>query len=66
MLGAQDVWVATRGTLSHPWSAPVHIESVVNTAAAETRPSLSRDGNQLLFGRAPGPEGNSDIYMTTR
>jgi hypothetical protein len=65
-LGAQDVWVATRGAIADPWSAPVNIGSGVNTAAAETRPSLSRDGNQLLFGRAPGPEGNSDIYMTTR
>jgi WD40-like Beta Propeller Repeat len=65
-LGAQDVWVATRGSLGDPWSAPVNIGSVVNTTAAETRPSLSRDGSQLLFGRSPGPEGNSDIYFTTR
>lgn len=65
-LGTQDVWVATRATLSSPWSAPVNLGSVVNTSAAETRPSLSRDGSQLLFGRAPGPEGSSDIYVTTR
>jgi hypothetical protein len=65
-LGAQDIWVATRATLSDPWSAPVNIGSVVNTSAAESRPSLSRDGSQLLFGRSPGPEGNSDIFMTTR
>lgn len=65
-LGAQDIWVTTRGTLSSPWSTPVNLGSVVNTSAAETRPSLSQDGNQLLFGRAPGPEGSSDIYATTR
>ena len=65
-LGAQDIWVATRPTRSAPWSAPVNIGSAVNTAAAESRPSLSRDGKQLLFGRAPGPEGASDIYVTTR
>jgi WD40-like Beta Propeller Repeat len=65
-LGAQDIWVATRSTLTAPWSAPVNLGSVVNTAAAETRPSLSQNGNQLLFGRAPGPEGSSDIYVTTR
>lgn len=65
-LGGQDIWVATRGSLSASWSAPVNLGSVVNTAAAETRPSLSRDGKQLLFGRAPGPEGSSDIFMTTR
>jgi hypothetical protein len=38
----------------------------VNTTAAETRPSLSQDGKQLLVGRAPGPEASSDIYVTTR
>ena len=65
-LGAQDLWVATRATPTAPWSAPVNLGSVVNTSAAESRPSLSKDGSQLLFGRAPGPEGSSDIYVTTR
>ena len=64
--GAQDIWIATRGNVNDPWSAPVNIGSAVNTAAAESRPSLSRNGSQLLFGRAPGPEGSSDIFMTTR
>lgn len=64
--GAQDIWVATRRTLSARWSAPVNVGSAVNTTAAETRPSLSQDGRQLLFGRAPSPEGSSDIYVTTR
>ena len=65
-LGAQDIWIATRGTVGDPFSAPVNIGTVVNTAAAESRPSFSRDGGQLLFGRAPGPEGSSDVYVTTR
>ncbi len=65
-LGAQDVWVATRAALGDPWSAPVNVGPAANTAAAETRPSLSRDGSQLLFGRTPGPEGSGDIYVTTR
>jgi WD40-like Beta Propeller Repeat len=64
--GTQDIWIATRTSLTAPWSAPTNLGSVVNTTAAESRPSLSRDGKQLLFGRAPGPEGSSDIYMTTR
>jgi hypothetical protein len=65
-LGAQDIWIATRATLTDPWSAPVNIGSAVNTSAAETRPSLSKDGNQLLFGRTPGPEGSGDIFVATR
>jgi len=64
--GAQDIWASTRASLSAPWSAPANLGSAVNTAAAESRPSLSKDGKQLLFGRAPGPEGSGDIYVTTR
>jgi OmpA-OmpF porin, OOP family len=65
-LGGQDIWVATRRGIRDPWSAPVNLGTAVNTTAAETRPSLSWTGRTLLFGRAPGPEGMSDIYMTTR
>jgi hypothetical protein len=65
-MGTQDIWIATRGSLDAPWSAPTNLGAVVNTTAAESRPSFSRNGAQLLFGRAPGPEGSSDIYMTTR
>jgi hypothetical protein len=65
-VGAQDIWVATRRHIHRPWSVPVKLGSAVNTAAAETRPSLTWDARTLLFGRAPGPEGMSDIYVTTR
>ncbi len=65
-LGAQDIWIATRQSAAGPFSAPLNIGTVVNTTAAESRPSFSHDGNQLLFGRAPGPEGSSDIYVTNR
>jgi WD40 repeat protein len=64
--GAQDVYVSTRESVHEPWSAPVNLGEAVNTGAAETRPSLSWDALTLLFGRAPGPEGMSDIYTTTR
>lgn len=65
-LGGQDIWVATRATVSDPWSAPTNLGSAVNTVAGESRPSLSWDAGTLLFGRAPGPEGSSDIFVTTR
>ena len=39
--GGQDIYVATRGDRNAPWSAPVNAGGGVNTAAAETRPSLS-------------------------
>jgi WD40-like Beta Propeller Repeat len=65
-VGGQDIWIATRDSLRDPWSAPLNLGGAVNTAAAETRPSLSRNARTLLFGRAPGPEGMSDIFVTTR
>jgi hypothetical protein len=65
-LGGQDIWVATRPSLHHPWSLPVNLGDAVNTAASESRPSLSRGARTLLFGRTPGPEGIGDIYVTTR
>ena len=65
-VGGQDVWVATRSSLDAPWSTPVNLGTAVNTAAGETRPSFSGDGTELLFGRAPGPEGGSDVFLTTR
>jgi len=64
--GAQDIWSATRKSVDSPWSAPVNVGGGVNTTAAESRPSLSKNARQLLFGRAPGPEGMSDIYVSTR
>jgi hypothetical protein len=63
----QDVYVATRETADDPFSAPVSVGDAVNTTtASETRPSLSWDGTQLLFGRNPGQEGMTDIYVSTR
>jgi hypothetical protein len=62
----QDIWVATREKAEGPWSAPTILGGAINTAAAETRPSLSQDGKRLYFGRAPGPEGMNDIYVSTR
>lgn len=64
--GGPDIWAATRATTSDQWSSPLNTGPEVNTQAGESRPSLSHDGKQLLFGRAPGPEGSSDIFVTTR
>ena len=64
--GGQDIYVSTRASTDEPWSAPVNLGDAVNTSAGESRPSLSWDARTLLFGRAPGPEGMSDIYISTR
>jgi hypothetical protein len=67
--GAQgnDIYSATRETTSAPWSAPVNLGPNVNSAASETRPTLSWDGTNLYFGsNRAGGEGDSDVYVTTR
>ncbi len=65
-LGGQDLYSATRESIDDPWSTPVNLGDVVNTANNETRGSFSRDAETLYFGRAPGPEGSTDIYVSTR
>lgn len=61
----QDIWTASRDSVDDPWSAPVNLGPAVNTAANETRPSLSWDGTTLYFGRATAVTP-SDIFVTTR
>jgi hypothetical protein len=66
-LGGADIWNASRGSLSAPWSPPVNLGPNVNSAANETRASISWDGEMLLFGSTrPGVEGVSDVFYTTR
>jgi hypothetical protein len=65
-LGGQDVYVATRARTSDPWSTPVNLGPSINSAAAETRASFSLFGNRLYFGRTPGPDGGTDIFVSTR
>jgi hypothetical protein len=65
-LGGQDLYVATRASVADPWSAPVNAGGNVNSAVNETRGSFSRDATRLYFGRTPGPEGGTDIFVSTR
>jgi Tol biopolymer transport system component len=70
--GSQDIWVATRKNGGDAWSQPVNLVNLgdpsqqVNTSDSETRPSLSRRGERLYFGRAPAAGGPADVYVTTR
>ena len=58
--GVFDIWTSTRTSTSAAWSAPTKLDGNVNTAASETRPSLSGDGRRLHFGRL------GDIWVSTR
>jgi hypothetical protein len=65
--GGQDLWVSTRPSTSDPWSTPVNLGPVVNSAAAENTPALSFDGTQLYFTSTllggPAPQ---DLWVSTR
>jgi hypothetical protein len=63
--GGPDIWVASRANGHGSWSAPVNLGAPINSAAAETRASLSRNGERLYFGsNRPGGDGGSDIYVS--
>ena len=59
-LGALDIYRSTRASATGAWSAPVNLGPTVNTAAGESRPSLSGDGLRLHFGRL------GDIWVAER
>jgi hypothetical protein len=62
-----DLWVSNRQTVFDPWSAPVNLGTVVNTAYVEGQPSLSSDRGTLYFySNRTGGRGGDDLYMTTR
>lgn len=58
--GGQDVYTSSRESTDDPWSDPVNLGPGINTADSETRASMSRDRERMLFGR------NGEIYLSTR
>lgn len=65
--GLADIYSASRASTSDDFGTPVNLGSAVNSAASETRPSLSWDGTTLYFGSTrTGGDGNSDHYVSTR
>ncbi|NIP78624.1 MAG: hypothetical protein GWM90_05230, partial [Gemmatimonadetes bacterium] len=45
-LGGNDIWTSTRASVFAPWSDPMNAGAGVNSAASESRPTLSRDGRR--------------------
>jgi len=65
--GNLDIWRSTRQTVQDPWSTPAHIGPPLNTAGIDSQPSLSRDGQTLIFTSSrSGGFGNTDLWMSTR
>jgi len=65
--GLLDLWVSTRASTSHPWSAPVNLGPLVNSDFIDARPALSFEGTELYFqSTRPGGFGAQDLYLSTR
>lgn len=62
--GGIDLFVSQWDGTSGWWGAAVNLGAIVNSAAAETSPALSRDGHWLFFTR--GGPGVRDIWMSYR
>jgi Tol biopolymer transport system component len=66
-MGHEDLWIATRDSVSDPWRPPVNLGGPVNTAYREDNPDTSADGLVLLVtSNRPGGFGGSDIWMSRR
>lgn len=63
-LGGNDIYVSTRTHVKGAWGMPQNLGPMVNSAAAESRPSLSWDMGTLYFGSTRA--GSSDVWVTTR
>ena len=64
--GNFDLWYSTRRGAGLPWSEPLEL-TALNSAANDSRPSLSPDGTVLLFDSTrPGGVGGTDLYVSTR
>jgi WD40-like Beta Propeller Repeat len=65
--GSLDLWTSMRETCLDAWSTPVNLGSTVNSEFVEQHPTLSCDGETLIFSsNRPGGFGLSDLYMITR
>lgn len=69
-----DIWTALRPNDAAAWPSPLHLAAPINSAASETRASLSWDGLTMVFGSTRtgselAPDGvttSNDVYITTR
>jgi hypothetical protein len=62
-----DLWVATRDTLSQVWFPPENLGSVVNGESNDQQAYITSDSRTLYFASdRPGGPGLLDLYVTTR
>jgi len=62
--GEADLWVSTRPDISDAWGPPQNLGPIVNSSAHERYPSISFDGQLLLFSsNRSGGFGGDDMWI---
>jgi hypothetical protein len=64
--GANDIYVSRRVSVDEPWSTPVNLGPVINSAFGDAGPHLSRDGHLLFFTSGRPGFGGNDIWVSRR
>jgi Tol biopolymer transport system component len=64
--GGEDLWVSERASEDDPFGLPLNL-GIINTAAADRTPALTRDGHWLLFAsNRTGGFGGLDVWASYR
>jgi Tol biopolymer transport system component len=64
-IGSCDLFLATLE--GNQWNKPVNMGNVVNSEEWDSQPTISYDGNRIIFtSTRPGGYGAEDLYMTER
>jgi Tol biopolymer transport system component len=65
-LGAVDIYVSKRSSVTDPWGPPIALGPHVNSSSTDNCPFVTPDGHTLLFlSNRPGSLG-IDLYASTR
>ncbi|MFX0197116.1 MAG: LamG-like jellyroll fold domain-containing protein [Candidatus Hodarchaeota archaeon] len=65
--GNYDLYICTRTSRDASWSAPINLDSTINSPYLDVAPSLSLDGLVLFFHSIrPSGFGNYDLYYSRR
>jgi Tol biopolymer transport system component len=66
-LGGLDLWLATRDSVSQPWSTPINLGQPMNWSGLDQQAYFSSDRQSLYFAsNRPGGSGGIDLYVSTR
>ncbi len=64
-IGNCDLYISTLE--GNDWTKPVNLGNVVNSSEWDSQPTISYDGNRIIFTSSrPGGYGSEDLYMTER